>query len=59
MKEVELKCKVGCFLSKSPQVVLGTSRLLLADLGSLLYQVGSNWHTKVSPRSTRRCTNTN
>ena len=52
MSEVDLKSKVGCFLPKSPQVVLGTSRRLEVDLGSLLYQVGSDWHTKVAPRST-------
>jgi len=46
-----LKSKVGCFLPKSPQVVLGTSRRLEVDLGSLLNQVGSDWHTKVIPRS--------
>src|SRR6218665_1853074 len=51
MSEVDLKSKVGCFLPKSPQVVLGTSRRLEVDLGSLLYQVGSDWHTKVAPRS--------
>src|SRR6218665_2865100 len=51
MSEVDLKSKVGCFLPKSPQVVLGTSRRLEVDLGSLLYQVGSDWHTKVTPRS--------
>ena len=51
MYEVDLKSKVGCFLPKSPQVVLGTSRRLEVDLGSLLYQVGSDWHTKVAPRS--------
>ena len=50
--EVDLKSKVGCFLPKSPQVVLGTRRRLKVDLGSLLYQVGSDWHTKVAPRST-------
>src|SRR6218665_4209244 len=54
MSEVDLKSKVGCFLPKSPQVVLSTSRRLEVDLGSLLYQVGSDWHTKVAPRSTRR-----
>ena len=53
MSEVDLKSKVGCSLPKSPQVVLGTSRRLEVDLGSLLYQVGSDWHTKVAPRSTR------
>src|SRR6218665_1135866 len=52
MSEVDLKSKVGCFLPKSPQVVLGTSRRLEGDLGSLLYQVGSDWHTKVTPRAT-------
>src|SRR6218665_1310953 len=52
MSEVDLKSKVGCFLLKSPQVVLGTSRRLEVDLGSLLYQVGSDWHIKVTPRST-------
>jgi len=50
MSEVDLKSKVGCFWLKSPQVVLCTSREV--DLGSLLYQVGSDWHTKVGPRST-------
>jgi len=54
MSEVDLKSKVGCFLPKSPQVVLGTSRRLEVDLGSLLYQVGSDWHTKVAPRSIRK-----
>ena len=52
MLEVDLKSKVGCFLPKSPQGVLGTSRRLVVDLGSLLCQVGSDWHTKVAPRST-------
>ena len=53
MSEVDfdLKSKVGCFLLKSPQIVLGTSRRLEVDLGSVLYQVGSDWHTKVAPRS--------
>src|SRR6218665_3516419 len=51
MSEVDLKSKVGWFLPKSPQVVLGTSHRLKVDLGSLLYQVGSDWHTKVTPRS--------
>src|SRR6218665_1436337 len=51
MSEVDLKSKVGCFLPKSPHVVLGTSRRLEVDLGSLLYQVGSDWHSKVTPRS--------
>ena len=51
MSEVDLKSKVGCFLPKSPQVILGTSRRLEVDLGSLLYQVGTDWHTKVTPRS--------
>jgi len=46
-----LKSKVGCFLPKSPQVVLGSSRRLEVDLGSLVYQVGSDWNTKVTPRS--------
>ena len=41
MSEVDLKSKFGCFLPKSPQVVLGTSRRLEVDLGSLLYQVAS------------------
>ena len=49
--EVDFKSKVGCFLPKSPKVVLGKSRRLEVDLGSLLYQVGSDWHTKVAPRS--------
>src|SRR6218665_3181864 len=52
MSGVDLKSKVDCFLPKPPQVVLGTSRRLEVDLGSLLYQVGLNWHTKVTPRST-------
>src|SRR6218665_96370 len=52
VSEVDLKSKVGCFLPKSPQVILGTSCRLEVDLGSLLYQVGSDWHTKVAPRST-------
>ena len=54
MSEVDFKSKVGCFLPKSPQAVLGTSRQLEVDLGSLLYRVGSDWHTKVhvAPRST-------
>jgi len=52
-----LKSKVGCFLSKSPQVVLGTSRRLEVDLGSLLYQVGSDWHSKVTPRSSPQTDN--
>jgi len=39
MSEVDLKSKVGCFLPKSSQVVLGTSRRLEVDLGSLLYQL--------------------
>src|SRR6218665_310590 len=51
MSEVDLKSKVGYFLPKSPQVVLGTSRRLEVDFGSLLYQVGSDWQTKVIPRS--------
>src|SRR6218665_3683075 len=51
MSEVDLKSKVGCFLPKSPQVVLGTSRRLEFDFESLSYQVGSDWHTKVAPRS--------
>ena len=51
MPEVDLKSKVGCSLPKSPQVVLGTSRRLEVDLGSLLYQVESDWHTKVAPKS--------
>src|SRR6218665_842443 len=51
MSEVDLKSKVGCFLLKSPQLVLGTSRRLEVDLGSLLYQVGSDWHIKVTPTS--------
>jgi len=38
MSEVDLKSKVGCFFPKSAQVVLGTSRRLKVDLGSLLYQ---------------------
>ena len=53
MSEVDLKSKVGFFLPKSPQVVLGTSRRLEVDLGPLFYQVGSDWCTKVAPRSTR------
>ena len=42
MSEVDLKSEVESqlFLPKSPQVVLGTSRRLEVDLGSLLYQVG-------------------
>ena len=52
MSEVNLKSKVGCFLPKSPQVVSGTSSRLEVDLESLLYQVGSDWHIKVAPRST-------
>jgi|SRR6218665_107420 len=51
MSEVDLKSKVSCFLPKSPQVVLGTSHRLEVDLGSFLYRVGSDWHTKVAPRS--------
>jgi len=51
MSQVDLKSKVGCFLPKSSQVVLGTSRRLEVDLGSVLYQVESDWHTKVA----RRC----
>jgi len=51
MSEVDLKSNVGCFFPKSPQVVLGASRRLEVDLGSLLYEVGSDWHTKVTPRS--------
>ena len=39
MSEVNLKSKVGCFLPKSLQIVLGTSRRLEVDLGSLLYQL--------------------
>ena len=53
MSEVDLKLKVGCFLTKSPQVVVGTSHRLEVDLGSLLYKVGSGWYTKVAPRSSR------
>src|SRR6218665_2906495 len=55
MSEVDLKSKVGSFLPKLPQVVLGTSRRLEVDLGSLLNQVGSDWHTKVPPRSKTNC----
>ena len=33
------------------QVVLNTSRRREVDLGSLWYQVGSDWHTKVTPAS--------
>src|SRR6218665_524141 len=39
-------------MPKSPQVVSGKIRRLEVDVGSLLYQVGSDWHTKVTPRST-------
>jgi len=46
--EVDWKSKFGFFPS---QVVLDTSRRLEVDLGSLWYQVGSNWHTKVAPTS--------
>ena len=40
LSEVDLKSKVGCFLPKSPQVVLGTSRRLEVDLGSLFLPSG-------------------
>ena len=33
------------------QVVLDTSRRLEVDLGSLWYEVGSVWHTKVTSTS--------
>jgi len=48
MSEVDWKPKVGCFL---PRQVLDTSRRLQVDLGSLWYQVGLDWHTKVAPKS--------
>jgi len=43
ISEVDLKSKVGCFLPKSSKVVLITSRRLEVDLGSVLYEVGSDW----------------
>src|SRR6218665_351001 len=51
MSEVDLKSEVSCFLPKSSQVDLGTSHRLKVDLGSVFYQVWSDWHTKVTPRS--------
>ena len=51
MLEVDLKSKVGWFFAKSNQVVLVPSRRLQVDLGSIWDQVGSDWHTKVTPTS--------
>ena len=48
--EVDLKSKVGCFLSKSPQVILGTSRRPRflgcepMDSGTVFYS-SSDWPT--------------
>src|SRR6218665_322049 len=51
MSQVDWKSKVGCFSAKSSQVVWDTSHRLQADLGSLSYQEGSDWHTIVAPLS--------
>ena len=49
VSEVDWKSKVGYFFPSR----LDTSRRLDVDFGSLWYQVGSHWHTKVSPTSMR------
>jgi len=54
MSEVDWKPKVDCFFAKSSQVVSDISRRLQVDLGSLWCQVGSDWHTKVAPTSSRK-----
>jgi len=53
MLEVDWKSKVGCLLPSRVKGVLVTSRRLEVDLGSVWYQVRSDWHTKVTPMSRR------
>ena len=52
MSEVDWKSKVGCFLSSRFKCFFYTSPRLQVDLGSLWYQEGSDWRTKVAPSAT-------